>query len=232
MDVYSNAKRILERVAEASFRAGRAEPAVLVAASKMNGYEALREAYRAGVRLFGENRVQELLAKDSLGAYEGAEKHFIGHLQKNKVKDVAGRVDLIQSVDSPELIDLISARAEHQRILIEVNIASEPQKSGVLPEELPELAARAAEKPGILLEGLMAIPPQNANVAETCRYFEKMHNLFIDIGAKKYDNVTMTILSMGMSRDFEEAIAAGANMVRVGVGIFGERDYGQPHKIL
>ena len=145
------------------------------------------------------------------------------------MKNVVGRVDLIESADSPELLLLIGKRAADlgitQDVLLEVNIGGEESKSGVSPEALPELVERAAEIPGICVRGLMTIPPNDINKQITCRYFDQMRKLFIDMGAKKYDNVTMSILSMGMSADFELAIAHGANMVRVGSAIFGERHY-------
>ena len=166
------------------------------------------------------------------GAYTGAPLHFIGHLQTNKVRQVVGKVDLIQSVDSPELLAMIEKRAAGQGIvqdiLLEVNTGGEAAKSGVaagVPPALPELRETAAGCAHIRVRGLMAIPP----VAETSdgnhAYFAKMHELFVDIGRKKYDNVFMDFLSMGMSGDFEDAISAGANMVRVGSSIFGARDY-------
>ncbi len=228
--IAENAKRVLERVAKASLSAGLPEGGVtIVAASKMNGLDAVREAYGAGVRSFGENRVQELEEKLKQGAYNGAALHFIGHLQRNKVKNLVGRVELIQSVDSTELIRLIGARADAQgitqRVLLEVNIAGEESKSGVPPHKLPELLDAAEETAGIRVCGLMAIPPAGLEVRETMLYFARMRKLFIDSGEKKYDNSSMDILSMGMSADYEEAILCGANMVRVGTAIFGRRSY-------
>lgn len=226
--ISENAKRVLERVRAASQKAGGGE-VTLVAASKQNDAARVREAFMAGVREFGENRVQELEDKLSANAYEGARVHLIGHLQRNKVKFVAGKVDLIQSVDSKELASLIGKRALElgsvQDVLLEVNIGGEESKSGVTPEGLDELAAFAGETPGIRVLGLMSIPPAGAEIAETIGYFRKMRNLFVDMSGKKYDNVTMSILSMGMSADFEEAILCGANMVRVGSAIFGKRYY-------
>ncbi len=226
--VYENAKRILERVREAERRAGLPEGTVrLVAASKLHGAEAVREAFNAGVRIFGENRVQELEEKQRLGAYEGAKVHFIGHLQRNKVKTLVGLAEMIESVDSAELARRVAARARElgitQRILLEVNIGREEQKSGVLPEELPALLDCVEAEKGIFAEGLMAIPPATGDLRVTAGYFEQMRKLYVDIGAKKYDNSKMNVLSMGMSADFETAIACGANAVRVGTAIFGAR---------
>lgn len=226
-EIRERAKRVIERVNEAS--AGAGVPVTLVAASKMNDAPRIRAAFEGGIRFFGENRVQELEEKLAENAYDGAAVHLIGHLQKNKVKNVVGRVDLIESADSPELLRLIGKRAADmgitQNVLLEVNIGGEESKSGVSPDVLPELVEQAAEIPGIFVRGLMTIPPNDINKQITCRYFEQMRKLFIDMGAKKYDNVTMSILSMGMSADFELAIAHGANMVRVGSAIFGERHY-------
>lgn len=225
--IRDNARRVLERAAIAAERAGH--EVTVVAASKMNDTRAVRAAYDAGIRFFGENRVQELEVKLSENAYAGASLHFIGRLQKNKVKNVVGRVDLIESADSAELLRLIGKKAVElgtsQDVLLEVNIGREEAKSGVAPEGLPGLVEEAAQIDGIFVRGLMAIPPVETKKEKTERYFEQMRKLFIDMSAKKYDNVTMSILSMGMSADFELAIACGANMVRVGSAIFGERHY-------
>lgn len=196
----------------------------------MNDASRVREAIAAGVDVCGENRVQEFLEKNSAGAYEGCPKHFIGHLQKNKVKYLVGEVELIHSVDSAELLETIARRAEKlglvQDVLLEVNIGAEESKSGVSPEELGEILEKAADFPCVRARGLMAIPPICADPEENRTYFRRMYQLFVDIRAKKYDNVSMDFLSMGMSADFEVAISEGANMVRVGTGIFGARDYG------
>ena len=202
----------------------------LVAISKYHPNEYILPAYEAGQRIFGESHEQELRQKvETLP--KDIQWHFIGHLQTNKVRQVVGKVDLIQSVDSPELLAMIEKRAAMQGIvqdiLLEVNIGGEAAKSGVDPAALPQLLETAAGCAHIRVRGLMAIPP----VAETSdgnhAYFTKMHELFVDIGRKKYDNVSMDFLSMGMSGDFEDAICAGANMVRVGSSIFGARDYSQ-----
>lgn len=225
-NVFENAAAVLARV-EAAGRAGH--PVTLVAASKMNDATRVRMAFDAGVRAFGENRVQELEEKYARGAYAGAALHFIGHLQKNKVKNVVGKADLIESVDSLELLELIGRRAQAlgitQRVLLEVNIGREPSKTGAMPEAVPEMAAAAGSIPGVAVLGLMTIPPNTGDREKTIQYFVQTRNLFVDMRAKKYDNVTMNILSMGMSADFEDAIACGANMVRVGSAIFGQRHY-------
>lgn len=205
---------------------------VLVAASKMNGPEAVREAIAAGVDACGENRVQELLEKSAARAYAGAQVHFIGHLQRNKVKSVVGLCDLIQSVDSEELLALIEKRAAalgvRQDVLLEVNIGGEAAKSGVAPERLESLLLAAAPLEHLRVRGLMTVPPASADTDATRRYFSAMYKLYVDIGQKKYDNICMDFLSMGMSADYREAVEEGANMVRVGTAIFGARDYARP----
>ncbi len=227
MTIADNVRRVREQIAEAALKAGRApEEITLVAAAKMNGADRVREAILAGVDAVGENRVQEMLQKNGEGAYAGAPLHFIGHLQTNKVRHVVGLCSLIESVGSAELLELISRRALmlsiKQDILIEVNIGREPTKSGILKENLEELLIRAGLLPGVRICGLMAIPPAQS---KNCNYFDEMYNLFVDIRAKKYDNISMNFLSMGMSDSFAAAIAAGSNMVRVGTAIFGARQY-------
>ena len=161
--------------------------------------------------------------------YEGKPVHFIGHLQTNKVNKVVGKVDLIQSVDRLELLEAVNKAALRlnlrQDILLEINVGGEPQKGGFSPEEAPALAARMGDYPGVFLRGLMAIPPVSEKKGDNCKYFAKMRNLYIDIADKKYDNVSMVCLSMGMSDDFEDAIAEGSTMIRIGTAIFGARPY-------
>ncbi len=202
----------------------------LVAATKMNDAARVREVIAAGADACGENRVQELLAKNAEGAYAGAPLHFIGHLQKNKVKNVVGLVDLIESVDSGELLRLIDLRAAAlgiiQNVLIEINIGGELSKSGAELSALPDILAAAGALGHVSVRGLMAIPPISAAPGANRPYFARMKELFVDIGEKKYDNTCMDVLSMGMSGDFEDAAAEGATMVRVGSAIFGPRDYG------
>lgn len=230
-EIAENLKKIQDKITAAAIKAGRApEDIKLVAATKMNDAGRVKEAIAAGLRAAGENRVQEMLEKNALGAYEGAELHFIGHLQKNKVKNVVGLCSVIESADSAELLTAISHRAESlgicQNVLIEVNIGGETAKSGVSPDKIYELLETASGLNGISVNGLMTIPPFSDKIVETRNYFDKMYKLFIDIKEKKYDNINMRFLSMGMSGDFEEAIYAGANIVRVGSAIFGERHYG------
>ena len=230
MSIAENIAAIRARMDAAARAAGR-DPAEirLCAASKMNDAERVLEAARGGVDCFGENRVQELLQKQPLGAYGDKPVHFIGHLQTNKVNKVVGRVELIQSVDRLELLQAVDRSARRlglrQQILFEINIGAEPQKGGFRPEEALELAAGMGEYPGVFLRGLMAIPPVPEKKGDNCKYFAKMRNLYIDIADKKYDNVSMVCLSMGMSDDFEDAIAEGSTMIRVGTAIFGARQY-------
>ena len=229
-DIRANVAAIREKMAEAARSCGRDPKEIkLCAATKMNDAARVKVAVAAGVDCCGENRVQELLEKQSQGAYEGAPVHFIGHLQTNKVKQVVGRVDLIESVDRTELLECVEKQAAKlglvQDILLEVNIGAEESKSGFTPEETMQTAAKMAEYPHCHLKGLMAIPPVSEHEGDNCRYFAEMRNLFVDISAKKYDNVSMECLSMGMSGDYPDAIREGATMIRVGTAIFGARHY-------
>ena len=228
--IRENILAIRARMDAAAKAAGR-DPAgnLLCAASKMNDAERVHEAVEGGVDCCGENRVQELTEKLPKGAYTGKPVHFIGHLQTNKVGKVVGAVDLIQSVDRPELLAAVNKEALKkglvQDILLEVNIGAEESKSGFTPEETLAVAAQMGDFPGVHLCGLMAIPPISKNKGDNRKYFAEMANLFVDIRRKKYDNVHMVCLSMGMSDDFEDAIAEGSTMIRVGTAIFGARNY-------
>ena len=229
-EIRANVAAIREKMAEAARSCGRDPKEIkLCAATKMNDAARVKEAVAAGVDCCGENRVQELMEKQPQGAYEGAPVHFIGHLQTNKVKQVVGKVGLIESVDRTELLECVEKQAAKlglvQDILLEVNIGAEESKSGFTPAEAAALAARMADFPHTALKGLMAIPPVSEFPGENCRYFAEMRNLFVDIRAKKYDNVSMECLSMGMSDDFADAIAEGSTMVRIGTAIFGKRNY-------
>ena len=200
----------------------------LVGASKMNDAAACQEAIAAGIDALGENRVQEMTAKLAEDAYRGAPLHFIGHLQRNKVKQVVGKAALIQSVGSEELLREIDRQAEKlgivQDILLEVNIGGEEAKSGFAPEALADAAALAKTLPHVRVRGLMTIPPADASREENMVYFQKVHALYVDINAKMYDN-EWEYISMGMSGDFADAIRCGSNMVRMGTAIFGARNY-------
>lgn len=235
MSIEENVEKVLEEVAAAARAAGR-EPGevTLCAATKMNDAQAVRRAIAAGVRICGENRVQELTAKLADNAYAGAQVHFIGHLQTNKVKQVVGKVDLIQSVDSEHLLAAISREAQKQGlcqdILLEVNIGEETAKSGFAEEDILPLVDRIDSFSNIRLRGLMAIPPISRNPGDNLKFFLKMRQIYVDIRAKKNDNVSVDCLSMGMSGDFADAVAAGSTMVRIGTAIFGARDYTTAHQ--
>ena len=230
MSIRENIAAIREKMNAAAIAAGRDPNTILLcAATKMNDAGAVREAISGGVDLCGENKVQELTAKLAENAYAGAPVHFIGHLQTNKVKQVVGKVDMIQSVDSLRLLQAIDKEAARQGIrqdiLLEVNIGGEESKSGFAPEDIPTLVDRIPEFPNIRLRGLMAIPPICQENGGNDKFFQEMCNLSVDITAKKYDNVLVDILSMGMSGDYADAIACGSTMIRVGTAIFGARDY-------
>ena len=233
MTIAENVALVRENMTLAARKAGR-DPGeiLLLAATKMNDADRVRQAILAGVDACGENRVQEMLEKQALGAYEGAPLHFIGHLQKNKVKQVVGLAKLIHGADSRELLETVSRVAESrglvQDVLLEVNIGGELSKSGFAPEEVSAALEYAAALPALRVRGLMAIPPVCAAPEENRPFFLRMQKLFIDNGGKKYDNVSMDFLSMGMSGDYTEAIACGANLIRVGSSIFGPRHYGAP----
>lgn len=221
---------IRAQMAEAARAAGRDPKEILLcAATKMNGTEAVRQAVAAGVDCCGENRVQELVQKMPQGAYDGVPVHFIGHLQTNKVKQVVGVVDLIQSVDRLELLMCIQKEAAKkelvQDILLEINIGNEESKSGFTVAEAREIVQDLGNFPNVRLKGLMAIPPVSEKAGDNCRYFAEMRNLFVDISKKTYDNVSMECLSMGMSDDYADAIREGSTMIRVGTDIFGPRNY-------
>lgn len=216
------------RMREAAVNAGRDPGEVLLcAASKTQSPEIVRLAAQLDIDRFGENRVQELVRNYDAGAYLDKPVDMIGHLQTNKVKQVVGRASLIHSVDSLRLMECIHREAEKkglvQDVLIEVNIGGESSKSGVVPQELDALLLAAADFPCIRVRGLMTIPPKSEEMCENTSYFQSLSKLFIDRKAKKYDNVFMDFLSMGMSGDYASAIAQGSNMIRVGSAIFGAR---------
>ena len=230
MSIAENIARIREEMNRAAIAAGRDPKDILLcAATKMNDADNVRQAIAAGVDLCGENRVQELTQKLAENAYEGAPVHFIGHLQTNKVKQVVGKVDVIQSVDSLRLLEAINKEAAKQGIcqdiLLEVNIGNEESKSGFQKENLPEVLENICQFSNVRVRGLMAIPPICENSSDNHKFFQEMYNLSVDIMAKKYDNVLVDIMSMGMSGDYADAIACGSTMIRVGTAIFGARDY-------
>ena len=229
MSIRENVEAIRTEIDAAARETGRTGADItLVGASKMNDADACQQAIAAGIDALGENRVQEMTAKLAQDAYRGAPLHFIGHLQRNKVRQVVGKADLIQSIGSLELLSEVDKQAQKlglvQDILLEVNIGGEAAKSGFAPEAVVAAAAQAKELPGVRVRGLMTIPPADASRAENIAYFQKVRALYVDINKKIYDN-GLEYLSMGMSGDFADAIRAGANMVRVGTAIFGARDY-------
>ena len=229
MSIQSNIAEIRSRIAAACAECGRDPKEItLVGASKMNDAAACREAIAAGIDVLGENRVQEMTEKLSQNAYDGAPLHFIGHLQRNKVKQVVGKVALIQSVGSLPLLEAIEKEAEKQGIvqdiLLEVNIGGEEAKSGFAPGELEDAAKAARAMEHIRVHGLMTIPPADCSREENIHYFQEVRALYVDINEKLFHN-KLECLSMGMSGDFEDAIRNGATMVRVGTAIFGARHY-------
>ena len=236
MGFNENIANIRAGIAEAARAAGR-DPAdvALLAATKTQSSDAIRAAIAAGVTLCGENRVQELDAHLADGAYAGAAVHFIGHLQTNKVKHVVGRVALIHSISSEKLLRAVSAQADKlglvQDILLEINLAGEASKSGFPPEEALPAAALCAQLSGVRLRGLMCIPPAAAAPGENLPYFQKLRQLAVDITGKILDNrIDMDVLSMGMSGDWPDAIAAGSTCIRVGSALFGPRPPMSPRK--
>ncbi len=235
MSIAENVSLIKENIRTAALAAGRDPDSILLcAATKMNDANAVRQAIAAGVDCCGENRVQELTQKLSEVAYAGAPVHFIGHLQTNKVRQVVGKVDLIQSVDRLKLLKAINAEAAAQGIvqdiLLQINIGREPQKGGFLEEDLGILLPSLQEYSSIRVRGLMAIPPVCQKTGDNDKFFQKMYEIGVDISSKKYDNVWVDILSMGMSDDYADAIRCGSTMIRVGTAIFGARDYAKPHQ--
>ena len=231
-DVEENLKVIRFNIEEAAVKSGRnPDDVILMAVTKTVPVEVINHALSLGIDYMGENRVQELNSKyDSLHR-EGKHIHLIGHLQTNKVKQVVGKVEMIQSVDSVRVAQAIATRSCELGIvtnaLVEVNIGNEENKSGVSPEEAYDLICQISEFDGLNIQGLMAIPPADCEIAQTIKYFDEIYKLFIDIGSKNTHNnrYTMKHLSMGMSADYAEAILHGSTMVRVGTSLFGRRNY-------
>ena len=229
MSITENIAAIRREIDAAARESGRTGADItLVGASKMNDAAACQEAIAAGIDVLGENRVQEMTAKLAEHAYDGRPLHFIGHLQRNKVKQVVGKVALIQSVGSLPLLEAIEKEAEKQGIvqdiLLEVNIGGEETKSGFAPAELEDAARAALDMEHVRVHGLMTIPPADCSREENIHYFQEVRALYVDINEKLFHN-ELECLSMGMSGDFEDAIRNGATMVRVGTAIFGARHY-------
>lgn len=224
-----NYSEIKGKIAAAAAKSGRSvDDITLLAAVKTVSPELINYAISKGIKVIGDNRVQELISKEN-EITENVTKHFIGHLQTNKVKDIVGRVTLIESVDSIRLAETIAKQSvkigKNTDILLEVNIGNEESKSGFKAEELLEAVQIISNISGVTIKGLMAIPPICENSEENRKYFLKMRQLFIDIRDKNIDNVSMEILSMGMSDDYEIAIECGSTQVRIGTLLFGRRNY-------
>ncbi|MBQ8000482.1 MAG: YggS family pyridoxal phosphate-dependent enzyme [Ruminococcus sp.] len=229
-DIRYNYENIIRNIEDAAVASGRrAEDITFLAATKTVDPEFINYAISLGLRFIGENKVQELLSKYDSYDLDNSQLHFIGHLQTNKVRQIVGKVSMIQSVDSLRLAQEISRQSIKQGIstdiLIEVNVGREENKSGVMPENLEELLCQIATLDNISVQGLMAIPPICENEQKIRGYFQIMRNMFLDISAKKIDNIKMGTLSMGMSGDYREAILEGANLVRIGSSLFGARNY-------
>lgn len=230
IDIEENLKVIKNRINDAAVRSGRSENDVrFMAVTKTVDPVFINHAIDCGIDLIGENKVQEFLGKKDALKLEKVEKHLIGHLQSNKVRKIITEVDMIQSVDSVSLAKEIERQAEKNgmiaNVLIEVNVGGEDSKTGMDKALFLESFAEIAEMKHISIKGLMTIPPICENNSELTKFFDEMYHMFIDIKHKKLDNVSMDILSMGMSGDFEEAILCGSNLVRVGSAIFGPRIY-------
>lgn len=225
--IRENLEEVRERIRLACERSGRrVEDVTLISVSKTKPVEMLKEAYEAGSRDFGENHVQEILEKHGQMP-EDVRWHMIGHLQKNKVRQVIDKVVLIHSVDTVGLAEQIEKEAAKRDldidILLEVNVAGEESKFGFCPEEVEEAVRKISLLPHVHIKGLMTIAPFVVNSEDNREVFKKLYNLYVDIRGKNIDNVSMSVLSMGMTGDYEVAIEEGATMIRVGTGIFGAR---------
>lgn len=223
-----NYQGVLKRLKSAAEKSGRdISEITLLAATKTVDADTINYAIEKGITHIGENRVQELISKH--GLLKPAHSHFIGHLQTNKVKDIIDKVEMIESVDSIRLANEISKQAQKRGIimdvLLEINIGGEESKSGFAPEDAEKAVGEVAKLDGIRVKGLMTIPPATDLPEESRKYFREMYKLFIDIRGKNIDNSNMSVLSMGMSNDFDIAVEEGANLVRVGTSLFGRRIY-------
>ena len=224
-----NLAAVEERIGQACIRAGRARSEVkLIAVSKTKPVEMLQEIYDEGIRDFGENKPQEIKEKYPV-LPDDIRWHMIGHLQRNKIKYIIDKVCMIHSVDSIRLAEAISEEAGKHAlvmpVLVEVNVAGEESKYGIMPEETENFVRQISNLPNIQVQGLMTIAPFTENAEENRIHFRNLKKLYVDIKDKNIDNVNMCNLSMGMTGDYEVAIEEGATMVRVGTGIFGERFY-------
>ena len=228
--IEENLKIIRNDIAEAAVKSGRTPDDIhFMAVTKTVEPKFINKAIDCGINLIGENKVQELLLKESELNLAACKAHLIGHLQSNKVKKIVGKVDTIQSVDTVDIAKEIGKRSVQQgittKVLLEVNVGNEESKFGFSSAELFEKACEIAEIEGVAVNGLMCVAPICEKEAEIRAIFSNMRRMFIDIGDKKIDNINMNILSMGMSGDYESAILEGANLVRIGSAIFGARIY-------
>lgn len=228
--IEENIKYIREDIAEAAAKSGRSlDDISLMAVTKTVESKFINHAIANGIGMIGENKVQEFLLKEPELNLSNCRAHLIGHLQSNKVKKIVGKVETIQSVDTVSIAKEIGKRSVEAdvltKVLLEVNVGNEDSKFGFMPEEVFEKACEIAGIPGICIDGLMCVAPICEKDAEIRAVFSNMRRLFIDIGAKKMDNINMNVLSMGMSGDYKQAILEGANLVRIGSAIFGARIY-------
>ncbi len=229
-DIQYNLDVINEKIAESAIKSGRAPADVcLMAVTKTVDPIFINYALDYGVKLIGENRVQEMLRKKPDLHLEGVEKHLIGHLQTNKAGQIVGEVDMIQSVDSLKIAKEISKQSVKKGlvtdVLLEINVGEEESKTGFSVNEFYENLYAIAELDSIRIKGLMTVPPICESDTILCKFFENIYNIYVDIKAKKIDNIDMNVLSMGMSGDYEQAILCGSNLVRIGSSIFGPRIY-------
>lgn len=229
-EVAQNVRAIMQQVRDTAMQAGRDPSEVQVmAVTKTVDPVLVNAAIGAGITLLGENKAQELCAKYDSYHKDGVQIHFIGHLQTNKVRQIVDKVSMVESVDSIKLAREIdrhcAAIGKVMDVLLEVNIGREENKTGVFPELLPALLEEAGKLEHIRVRGLMTIPPVCETEEEVLQYFSQMRQLFIDIKQKKYDNISMEILSMGMSADYLAAVRCGSNIVRIGTAMFGQRNY-------
>ncbi|MBQ1231722.1 MAG: YggS family pyridoxal phosphate-dependent enzyme [Clostridia bacterium] len=225
----ANYAEIREKINLSAEKSGRtAEDVILLAATKTVSADKINYAIEKGISYIGENRVQELLSKDD-DINKSAHRHFIGHLQTNKVKDIVPRVEMIESVDSLRLATAIGKEAvkcgKTMDILLEINIGGEESKSGFSANEIENALEEITKIEGICVKGIMSIPPVCVNREKQREYFTQLHKIFVDISRKKLDNSNIIYLSMGMSQDYDLAIECGANIVRIGTSLFGARNY-------
>lgn len=230
IDIQYNLEVIRNEIAEAAVKSGRNPDEIdFMAVTKTVDEIYINHALDCGINLIGENKVQEMLRKKPNLKLDGVRKNLIGHLQTNKVSQIVGEVDMIESVDSLKVAKEIGKQSAKKNIvtdcLLEVNIGREESKTGIMPELLEEVLYEVSEIQGIHICGLMTIPPICEKNEELCKFFENIYNMYVDIKAKKIDNVCMNVLSMGMSGDYKTAILEGSNHVRIGSKIFGPRIY-------